>query len=44
MRQIEQQRVAADFFMIQRRPMLLPDDHAKETLAGVRAQIQEVKQ
>jgi hypothetical protein len=28
-----------DFFMIQRGLMMLPDDHAKETLASIRAQI-----
>ena len=28
-----------DFFMIQRGLMQLPDDHAKETLASIRAQI-----
>ena len=30
-----------DFFMIQRGLMLLPDDHAKETLAKVRAQMSQ---
>ena len=30
-----------DFFMIQRGLMLLPDEHARETLASIRAQMQE---
>lgn len=30
-----------DFFMIQRALMLLPDEHAKETLASVRKQVSD---
>ncbi len=32
-----------DFFMIQRGLMMLPDDHAKETLASIRTQIKAQK-